>query len=55
MKKRTSVPVIVTVHRPELTPEERETRMQRIHDAAAALLIAQTRAHAHDANPASGE
>jgi hypothetical protein len=30
--------MIVRVHFPDLTKEERERRMQRIHDAAAKLL-----------------
>lgn len=36
--------VIVTVHRPELTPEERAKRMKAIHDAAARLIVATERA-----------
>ena len=31
---------IIRVHRPQLTPEERERRMKLIHDAAVQLLIA---------------
>lgn len=31
---------IVRVHRPELTPQEREKRMAAIKDAAARLIIA---------------
>lgn len=31
---------IVRVHRPELTDEERAKRMNQIHNAAAALLLA---------------
>ena len=31
---------IIRVHRPQLTPEERERRMKLIHDAAVHLLIA---------------
>ena len=31
---------IITVHRPELTPEERERRMKQIKEAAARLVIA---------------
>ena len=31
---------IIRVHRPHLTPEERERRMKLIHDAAVHLLIA---------------
>ncbi len=33
-------PVIVTVHRPELTPEERAKRMKEIKKAATALIVA---------------
>lgn len=33
-------PVIVTVHRPELTPGERAKRMAEIKVAATALIIA---------------
>lgn len=40
---------IVRIHRPELTPEERAKRMERIEHAAAQLIIA---AHeAREANP----
>lgn len=31
---------IITVHRPELTAEERERRMKRIKEAAERLIIA---------------
>ena len=31
---------IIRIHRPQLTPEERERRMKMIHDAAVQLLIA---------------
>ncbi len=31
---------IITVHRPELTPEERERRMTQIKEAATRLVIA---------------
>ena len=31
---------IVTIHRPELTPEERERRMKQIKEAAARLIVA---------------
>ena len=31
---------IITVTRPDLTPEERARRMKRIHDAAARLIVA---------------
>ena len=37
---------IVRVHRPELTPEERERRMNQIKRAAADLLIAAEKAKA---------
>ena len=33
--------VFVTVHRPELTPEERARRMDEIKQAATALIVAQ--------------
>lgn len=33
----------ITVHRPDITPEERERRMKRIHDAAASLLMSEER------------
>ena len=35
---------VVTVTRPELTPEEREKRMAAIHRAAADLIVATMRA-----------
>ena len=38
MKEITYSNMIVRVHRPELTPEERAKRMQAIHKAAADLL-----------------
>lgn len=38
---------IVRVHCPELTPEEREKRMKRIHRAAADLVLATERAPRH--------
>lgn len=34
---------IITVSRPELTPEERARRMKQIHDAAARLVLAAER------------
>lgn len=34
---------IIIVHRPELTEEERERRMQQIKEAAARLIIATAR------------
>lgn len=34
---------IVRVHRPELTAEERERRMQQIKEAAARLIVATAR------------
>ena len=36
----------VTVHRPELTPEERERRMEGIRQATVKLIRAAERAHA---------
>ena len=44
--KKNSTPVIVTVHRPELTPEERAKRMAEIKKAAADLIVAQMKIHA---------
>lgn len=38
-------PAIVRVHRPELTPEEREKRMAELKKACVNILIAQERAH----------
>lgn len=34
---------IITVSRPELTPEERARRMKEIHDAAVRLVLATER------------
>ena len=34
---------IITVSRPELTPEERARRMKQIHDAAVQLVLAAER------------
>ena len=31
---------IITIHRPELTEDERERRMERIKEAAARLIVA---------------
>lgn len=33
-------PIIVRIHRPDLTPEERAKRMGQIHQAAANLILA---------------
>lgn len=41
--KKTGPAVIVTVHRPQLTPEEREKRMVEIKQAATDLIVAQMR------------
>ena len=35
--------IIIRVHRPELTAEERERRMQQIKEAAVRLIIAAAR------------
>ena len=43
--KRTPA-VIVTVHRPELTPQERAKRMEEIKQAATALVKAQMKIQA---------
>ena len=32
--------IVTTVHRPELTPEERDRRLAEIKKAAAALIVA---------------
>ena len=39
---------IITVHRPELTAQERERRMKEIKEAAARLLLAVERGKHHD-------
>jgi hypothetical protein len=38
--ERTTPPAVVRVHRPDLTPEERAKRMERIKQAAANLILA---------------
>lgn len=43
---KTKPAVIVTVHRPELTPEERAKRMEEIKKAATALIMAQMQSEA---------
>lgn len=48
--KKKSPPVIVTVHRPELTPEERARRMEEIKQAAKELIMAQMKAQAAKAS-----
>lgn len=56
-KKRRTVeppPAIVRVHRPELTPEEREKRMAALKKACVDILIAQERAHQQLANREGG-
>lgn len=43
----------ITVHRPQLTPDELEKRMQAIHDTAASLIVAteaQKRRNRNDRN-----
>ncbi len=37
----------ITVHRPDITPEERERRMKLLHDAAASLLLEKERMNAN--------
>ena len=48
--RKNAPPVIVTVHRPELTPEERAKRMAEIKKAAADLIVAQMKIHAAKAS-----
>lgn len=43
--KKKDPAVIVTVHRPELSPQERAKRMEEIKKAATALIAAQMRIH----------
>jgi len=43
MKNKASPPIIVQVHRPELTPEERDRRMEVIKKAATDLIVATMR------------
>lgn len=38
-------PIIVRVHRPDLTPEERAKRMGQIKQAAAVLVLAAKKVH----------
>ena len=45
MKTKTTPPAIVRVHRPDLTPEERAKRMERIQQAATNLILAARKAH----------
>ena len=44
MVKKTP-PAVVRIHRPDLTPEERAKRMERIHQAAANLILAVKKVH----------
>ena len=44
MEKQTTH-VVVRIHRPDLTPEERAKRMERIHQAAANLILAARKVH----------
>lgn len=37
--------IVVRVHRPDLTPEERTKRMDQIHQAAASLILAAKKVH----------
>lgn len=43
--KNKITPAIVRVHRPDLTPEERALRMERIKQAAANLILAARKTH----------
>lgn len=40
METKTTPAAIVRIHRPDLTPEERAERMERIKQAAANLVMA---------------
>ena len=40
MESKTTPTAIVRIHRPDLTPEERAERMERIKQAAANLVMA---------------
>lgn len=56
-KKRRTVeapPAIVRIHRPVLTPEEREKRMAELKQACVSILIAQERAHRERAEREGG-
>ena len=46
MENKTAPAVISTVHRPELSPEERAKRMAAIEKAAKALIVAQMKSEA---------
>lgn len=43
--KDTTPTVIVRIHLPDITPEERAKRMERIHQAAANLVLATRKVH----------
>jgi hypothetical protein len=45
MENKTTQPAIVRIHRPDLTPEELAQRMERIKEAAAALIVAARNTH----------
>lgn len=45
--------IIVTVHRPDLTPEERDRRMGEIKKAATALIIASMQSNAGARSPSN--
>lgn len=45
MENKTTPAAIVRVHRPDLTPEERAKRMERIEQAAADLILAARKTH----------
>lgn len=45
MSNKPNPAAIVRVHRPELTPEERERRMARISQTAADLVVAANKLH----------
>lgn len=45
MENNPTLPAIVRVHRPTLTPEERAKRMETIKQAAASLIMAARKTH----------
>lgn len=46
--------IIVTVHRPDLTPEERARRMGEIKKAATSLIAASMQSHARARSSSEG-
>ena len=45
MKNNQTPPAIVRIHRPNLTPEERDKRMEAIKQAATKLILAARNTH----------